>query len=290
MLAIEAENLTKFYGALKALDKLNLTIKQGEIFGYLGPNGAGKTTTIRLLLNLLFPSSGRATVLGYDVVKEGIKVRQAVGYIPGDVYLYEDMTGEELIFYLAAIRAQKPVKLSVLAKRFSCNLKTKIRQLSHGSRQKLAILMAFAFNPPVYLLDEPTSGLDPLMQREFYQLLKEEKNEGKTVFFSSHILPEVEKVCDRVGILKEGRLIAVEDVQALKSKKIRYINLILAKPVASEVLSFPGVEVNQQAPNEFKLVVKGEIDPVLKHLAAFPVEEITITHASLEEVFLTYYG
>jgi len=290
MAVIQTKGLTKFYKQTVGIKDLTLAVSEGEIFGYLGPNGAGKTTTMRLLLNLIFPTSGQAKILGYDVVKEGTKVKEAVGYIPGDVYLYEEMTGEELISYLAGLRGQKPVKFKLLAQRFAYDPQIKIRELSHGSRQKLAILLAFAFDPPVYLLDEPTTGLDPLMQREFYRLLKEEKARGKTVFFSSHILSEVEKVCDRAGILKDGKLVAVEDIEALKEKKIRYIEVVLAKPAPAGVFSLPGVEVLPQGPNEYRLVVKGNIAQVLKKLAEQQVEDIIITHASLEEVFLTYYA
>lgn len=290
MAVIQTKGLTKFYKQTVGLKDLTLAVKEGEIFGYLGPNGAGKTTTMRLLLNLIFPSGGQAAILGYDVVRESTKVKEVVGYIPGDVYLYEELTGDELISYLAGIRGQKPVKFKALAQRFTYDPQIKIKELSHGSRQKLAILLAFAFDHPVYLLDEPTTGLDPLMQREFYRLLKEEKARGKTVFFSSHILSEVEKVCDRAGVLKDGKLIAIEDIEALKKKKIRYIEVVLAKPAPAGIFSLPGVEVFPQGPNEYRLVVKGDIAPVLKKLAEQQVEDVIISYASLEEVFLTYYA
>jgi ABC-2 type transport system ATP-binding protein len=289
MPAIETEGLTKYYGSTRGVEDLNLQIEEGEIFGYLGPNGAGKTTTIRLLLNLIFPTKGKARVLGKDIVKESVKIKEEVGYIPGEVSLYEGMSGEELIHYFAGIRGKEPSRLAELEERFDLNLKTKVRELSHGNRQKLAVLLAFSFDPALYLLDEPTSGLDPLMQREFYSLVKEEKVRGKTVFFSSHVLPEVEKVCDRVGILKNGSLIAIEKVNDLKKKKIRYITVFLAEEVPPSAFSLEGVEVQPQGNRELKLVVRGAIDPVLKCLASYQVDEVTISHASLEEVFLEYY-
>lgn len=289
MPAIETEGLTKYYGSIRGVKDLNLQIEEGEIFGYLGPNGAGKTTTIRLFLNFIFPTKGKATLLGKDIVKESKNIRESVGYIPGEVSLYEGMTGEELVNYFAGIRGKEPSRLGELKKRFDFNLKAKIRELSHGNRQKLAVLLAFSFDPPLYLLDEPTSGLDPLMQREFYALLKEEKANGKTVFFSSHVLPEVEKVCDRVGILKEGNLVAIERVDDLKKKKIRYVTVSLTEEVSPDAFAQAGVEVIPQGNHELKIIVRGAIDPILKRLANYHVDEVTISHASLEEVFLEYY-
>lgn len=269
---------------------MNLSIEEGEIFGYLGPNGAGKTTTIRLLLNLLFPTRGEAKIFGKSVVKEGVEIRSKVGYIPGEISLYEKMTGEEIVSYFAGIRGQKPLRFKELRERFDFNPKAKVRELSHGNRQKLAILLAFSFDPEIYLLDEPTSGLDPLMQQEFYALLREEKERGKTIFFSSHILPEVEKVCDRVGILKEGNLITVEKVDDLKGKKIRHVNVVFSDSVSPEEFKFPAVDVSLSGKRQFKMVVKGDIDPLIKAISRHKVEEISISHASLEEVFLEFYA
>jgi ABC-2 type transport system ATP-binding protein len=287
---VETEGLTKYYGRTKGIEDLSLSIEEGEIFGYLGPNGAGKTTTIRLLLNLIFPTRGKAKIFGKSVVKDGVEIRSRVGYIPGEVSLYEKMTGEEIISYFAGIRGQKPLRFKELQERFDFNPKTKVGELSHGNKQKLAILLAFSFDPELYLLDEPTSGLDPLMQQEFYALLKEEKEKGKTIFFSSHILPEVEKVCDRVGILKEGNLIAVEKVGNLKGKKIRHVSVVFSDSVSPERFKLPGVDVSTSGKRQFKMVVKGDIDPLIKAISKYKVEEINISHASLEEVFLEFYA
>lgn len=288
---IRTEKLTKFYGKQRGIINLDLEINQGEIFGYLGPNGAGKTTTIRLLLGLIFPTSGLANVLRYDIVRESIQIRENVGYIPGDVRLYPKMTGNELLDYFARFRPDKPPVLkNELVKRLDIDLAPRIKEYSHGNKQKLALVIAFMHDPELLILDEPTLGLDPLVQQEFYLLLKEFKSRGKTVFLSSHILPEVERICDRVGIIKEGRLVAVENLETLHLKEVRHLDVTFDKDIDPAEFQLPGVSIVSAQNKSFRLRVRGEIDPVLKTIARFHVEDLVFTHASLEEVFLEFYG
>ncbi len=291
MAVIKIEKLTKYYGASRGIEDLSLEVKQGEIFGYLGPNGAGKTTTIRCLLGLIFPTGGKATVMGHDIVHESFKVRQNIGYIPGDLNLYPKMTGEELLEYFSRFRPDKPAVLKDdLVTRFDLDLTRKTKELSRGNKQKLIIILALMHDPDLLILDEPTLGLDPLMQKEFYKVLREFQARGKTVFLSSHILPDVEKTCERVGIVKEGKLVAIEDVKAVETKKIRHIEVTFLDTVKKEEFDIDGVSVIQANDHEFKLKVKGKIDPVIKVMAKHQVADTIIEHASLEEIFLEFYG
>ena len=219
---IHTEGLSKYYGkALGVLD-LDLDVPQGQVFGYLGPNGAGKTTTIRMLLDLIRPTSGTVRVLGLDVRRHSQAVRRRVGYLPGDLVLYQNLTGRELLDYAASLRGGVDWRVvERLADRLECDLARRIGDLSQGNRQKVGIIHAFMHGPELLVLDEPTMGLDPLMQQVFNQLVREARDEGRTVFLSSHILPEVEQLCDWVGIIRGGRLITVEQVEAMKERAIR---------------------------------------------------------------------
>ncbi|MFZ3062344.1 MAG: ABC transporter ATP-binding protein [Actinomycetota bacterium] len=292
MQIIQTESLTKYYGRIRGVEDLTLEINQGEIFGYLGPNGAGKTTTIRLLLNLIFPTRGRARILGRDIIKESRFIRDNTGYIPGEVHLYPKMTGQELLHYFARFRPDKPPVLKdELVKRLDLNLSPRIRDLSHGTRQKLALVLAFMHDPDLLILDEPTLGLDPLVQQEFYQILKEFKERGKTTFLSSHILPEVERICDRIGILKEGRLVTVESLETMHEKEVRHVEVAFEEDVDPDTFKLPGVSVVSMTNRSFHLRVKGgEINHVVKAIARFKIKDLVFAHASLEEVFLEFYG
>jgi ABC-2 type transport system ATP-binding protein len=291
MAAIETERLTKYYGKTRGIEDLDLTVEKGEVFGYLGPNGAGKTTTIRLLLGLIFPTSGRASLFGLDTVSESYQIRKLLGYIPGDVHLYAKLTGRELVEYFARFRPDRPpALLDELVRRLDLDLGPRIKEYSHGTKQKLALVLAFMHDPELLILDEPTLGLDPLVQQEFYQITKEFKERGKTVFLSSHVLPEVERVCDRVGIIKGGHLVAVESVEGLRSKKVRHLEVTFDEPVDPQIFQFPGVALVSGNRQSFRLRVTGEIDPVVKAIARFKVKDLVFAHATLEEVFLEFYG
>lgn len=292
MQIIQAEGLTKYYGRVRGVEDLTLEVNKGEIFGYLGPNGAGKTTTIRLLLNLIFPTRGRARILGRDIIKESRFIRDNTGYIPGEVHLYPKMTGGELLRYFARFRPDKPPVLrDELVKRLDLDLSPRIKDLSHGTRQKLALVLAFMHDPDLLILDEPTLGLDPLVQQEFYQILKEFKQRGKTVFLSSHVLPEVERICDRIGILKEGRLVTVESLETMHEKEVRHVEVAFEEDVDPDTFKLPGVSVVSMTNRTFHLRVKGgDINHIVKVLARFKVKDLVLAHASLEEVFLEFYG
>ena len=286
---IATDGLTKYYGSHPGLVDLSLQAREGEIFGYLGPNGAGKTTTIRLLMDFIRPTRGKATVLGKDAKRESLSIRQDVGNLPGDVHLYDHMTGEEMLEFLARFRSKPSVFRGQLAERLDLDLSRKIKSYSKGMRQKLGIIQALMHDPSLLILDEPTVGLDPLMQLEFYQIIRDFKERGRTVFMSSHNLPEVERGCDRVGIIREGKLLAVEEIEALKQRRVKKIEVVFQKEVDEKDLSISGVIKTEGRDKHFFLYIKGNLDEVLKHLARFPIEDIVVEKASLEDIFLEFY-
>jgi len=289
---VVAEGLTKFYGRQRGIVDLSIEVERGEVFGYLGPNGAGKTTTIRLLLDFIRPTRGQARIFGKDVSQSGLEIRKHVGYVPGELAMYDNMTGRDFLTYFAHLRNGIDWKyVEELAKRLDCNLSQPIRSLSHGNKQKIALIQAFMHKPDLLILDEPTTGLDPFMQREFYHMIEEVQAEGRTVFLSSHILPEVERVCDRVGILREGKLVAVEGVKDLKSRALRHLEIHFAKPVPKE--AFVGVSGVRDVTMEDDIMhctVVGSLDAVVKAASAFPVDNIITHEPSLEEIFMSFYG
>jgi len=288
--AIQTFGLTKSYGPVLALDGLQLTVEQGDIFGFLGPNGAGKTTTIRLLLDFIRPSSGRAEILGSDTQRESLAVRRRVGYLAGDVSLYESMTGEGLLNLLDHLRGDGSLQHARrLADRLDLALHRRIGEHSSGMRQKLALVAALMPRPELLVLDEPTKGLDPLVQKELYAILKEERERGCTVFLSSHNLPEVEKVCNRVGIVRKGKLVAVEEVEAIKHKKVRLLTLTFSRPVARESLVMQGVEIRSLDGNHAELAVLGHVPDILRRLAELPIEDFEFPEATLEDTFMKFY-
>ncbi|MFN3699217.1 MAG: ABC transporter ATP-binding protein, partial [Dictyoglomus sp.] len=262
---IKTENLTKYYGKHRGVINLNFEVHEGEIFGYLGPNGAGKTTTIRLLLDLIKPTKGKAEIFGKDV-RKSIEIRRKIGYLPGELSLYEDLTGKEFLIYMGNLRGNIDIKfVEELSQRFDCDLSRPIKTLSHGNKQKIGLIQAFIHKPSLYILDEPTLGLDPIIQREFYKLLFELKKQGYTFFLSSHILPEVERVCDRVGIIKDGKMVAVEKIEDLKAKALRSIEIHFAKEVPIDSFSnLPGIKELRKENNVIRFTVVGSIDAVTK--------------------------
>jgi ABC-2 type transport system ATP-binding protein len=290
--AIRFEGLTKFYGQQRGVEDLDLEVKAGEVFGYLGPNGAGKTTTIRMLLDLIRPTRGTATVLGMDAWKDSIEVRRRVGYVPGEPALYPNLTGEELLRYLASVRGGVDWgRIVVLTERLESDLTRRIGTLSRGNRQKLAIIRALMHEPEVLILDEPTSGLDPLMQEVFEQLIREASAAGSTVFLSSHILPDVEQVCDRVAIIRSGRLVAVEEIAVLKSRAFRSLEIQFAGPVPPEAFAgLEGVSNVVVADGVLNCDVSGALDQLVKAAARYTVVNLTTAEPSLEEIFLAHYG
>ncbi len=292
MKAIETEGLTKRYGSARGIEDVTLSVEAGEVFGFLGPNGAGKTTTIRTLLDLLHPTAGSARIFGLDSHRESVAIRARLGNLPGDFGYGPAASGREVIGLLARLRGVAGLgRAESLAKRFRADLDRPLGQLSRGNRQKVGLISATFHAPELLILDEPTGGLDPLMQEEFLALVAEERERGCAVFLSSHELDEVERVCDRVGIVRDGRLIAIERIADLLGKARRKLTAELAEAVdvAAELRALPRVEDVEVAGRRLSLTVAGDIDPVLKALAAHHVLDLEATHPSLEQVFLTYY-
>lgn len=289
---ILTEGLTKRYGRTTALDGLDLEVRSGAVYGYLGPNGAGKTTTIRILMGLLTPTAGRAFVLGRDATAERDEVHRHVGYLPGDFVAYGDLTGAEYLRFLANLRSDVEWRdVDLLAKRFDLDLSRRVGTLSHGNRQKVGIVQAFMHQPDLVVLDEPTTGLDPLMQREFRALVREVRDAGRTVFLSSHVLDEVEAVADTVAILRGGRLVALEDLDALRAKARRRLDITFAgEPPVEALRAVPGVDDVQVLDRTAHVVVVGTMQELMRVAAAHGIERITSHEADLEEIFLTYYG
>ena len=288
--AIETKALTKFYGTNRGVEALDLKIERGEIFGFLGPNGAGKTTTIRLLLDIIRPTSGSAVVLGVDANANALEVKAHTGYLPGELALYEYMTGGELLEHFARIRGIDTDRGSALAQRLGLDLSRRISTLSKGNKQKVGIAQAFMHDPDLLILDEPTSGLDPLVQNEFHQMLREKAGEGKTVFLSSHALSEVEHVAHRVGIIRSGRLVVVEDVATLKARAIRRMEVIFASPPPADVFeNVAGVRDVTVDGSIARFTIDGSVDTLIKTIARFEVTDIVTDEADLEEIFLSYY-
>jgi ABC-2 type transport system ATP-binding protein len=289
---IRTQDLTKVYGHHRGITDLDLEVRPGEVFGYLGPNGAGKTTTIRLLLDYIQPTSGSAWVLGLQSHRDSARIRRQVGYLPGDLRLYDSLSGRELLSFLAGLRGGVPGERAVqLARRLDCDLTREIRTLSSGNRQKLGLIQAFMGDPQLLVLDEPTNGLDPLVQQTFYELVREARSDGRTVFLSSHVLPEVERVCDRVGILRDGRLVAVERIAELRARAIRRLEIEFVQPVSA--VPFAGLEGVTDVTVDgrtLRCTVVGTMDPVLRAATRAEVSTITSVEPSLEEVFLAYYG
>lgn len=291
--AIQLQDVHKYYGRVHALRGVDLEVQPGEIFGFLGPNGAGKTTTIRCLLDLIRPSSGKLSILGIDPQARPVEVRRLCGYLPGELHLDESLTVAESLQLLNRLRSNTAEWGTIvrLAERLQLNLKLRLKNMSKGNKQKAGIVQAFMHHPKLLLLDEPTSGLDPLVQQEVYQMVREASREGATVFFSSHVLSEVQEISKRVGIIRRGKIIEVAETETLINRSYRHIRVTFKSPVAIEALSsIPGAVMEEAVDNQMvTLRVEGEMDPLIKALAAFPVRDLEIEKPSLEEIFLAYY-
>lgn len=289
--AIELQGLTKDYGTIRALDAVSLSVEPGEIIGFLGPNGAGKTTAIRILFDLIRPTSGSARVLGIDCQAGSLAARAHMGYLPGEMHLYEGLTGRQTIDYFATLRQHRPDSGFVdrLLSRLEFDPSRRIGAYSKGNRQKLGLILATMHRPDVLVLDEPTSGLDPLVQDEVARLLFEFAAEGRTVFFSSHVMSEVERMCHRAAFLREGRLIAVEDVAAIKGRSLHIVEVTFAEPVDEEAFRLPGTREIERDGNTIHIQVQDGIDAVLKAIARYEVVDLRTEQPSLDQVFRAYY-
>lgn len=289
---IKIEGLSKHYGDIKALRNLDLEVYRGEIFGYLGPNGAGKTTTIRTLLDLIRPTTGKATIMGYDVNKDSVALHQHLGNLPGELALWGNMDGWALVRYLGGLRGGIDENyVGELAERLDMDMTRRVKKCSTGMKRKLGLIQAMMHKPDILILDEPTSGLDPLMQKIFNELMHEVAEEGRTVFLSSHNLPEVEHICDRVGILRTGKLRAVESISQLKNVRFRWMNISFANgvdPNEFEILDAVSDVTKQNGSVRFR--VTGDLDPVIKVAAKHHVIDLHYDDPTLEEIFLEYYG
>ncbi|HVT00471.1 MAG TPA: ABC transporter ATP-binding protein [Solirubrobacterales bacterium] len=288
--AIEAERLSKVYPGGHGIAELTMTVAAGEVFGFLGPNGAGKTTTIRTLLDLIHPTGGSARLLGLDSRRDSLAIRGRVGNLPGDFGFGRDTTGREALALLARIRGARTERAGELAERFRADLDRPLGELSRGNRQKVGLILAAFHRPELLILDEPTGGLDPMMQEEFLTLVGEERGRGATVFLSSHELDEVERICDRVGIVRDGALVAVERVPELLGRARRKVSVRLADHGGLEDLRrIPGVSDLTSADGAVSFRFAGDLDPVVKALAVHRVADLEVARPTLEEVFLGYY-
>jgi len=283
--AIETKNLTKYYGKIKGIDQLTFSVNKGEIFGFLGPNGAGKTTTIRTLLGFLKPTSGDAYILSRSIRDDSVEIKKIVGYIPGDLNLYGHLTGRQFLDYFMSLRETHATLLDELLHVFDIPLDRMIKGYSKGMKQKLGIIQAFMDDPDIVIMDEPTSGLDPLLQQKFYEFLRREKKKGRTMFFSSHVLSEVDKICDRVAIIRDGSLVALEDIESLKQKKGKIIRVKIKEPPET----FPGPDDMKIQDGWIQFVASDSIDQWIKTLAKFTIVDLDIKDFSMEDIFIHYY-
>lgn len=293
-IAISIQGLSKSYGRVEALRGLDLSVQRSEIFGFLGPNGAGKTTTIRCMLDLIRPQAGEIQVLGMDPRQDPVGVRACCGYLPGDLSVDDNLSVKEVLRFFINLRRGRAewIFVETLAERLALDLNMTVKNLSKGNRQKVGLVQALMHRPEVLLLDEPTTGLDPLVQQTVLEMVVEARQEGATVFFSSHILSEVQAIAERVGIIRQGSLVEVANVGDLLQRSLRRLRLRFATPVDPDsFLAVPGVAlVAQPAPDSLLLEVAGEVDALVKKLAGFPLVDLETERPSLEEVFLAYYN
>ena len=288
---IRAEGLTKYYGQRRGIDELDLAVAPGEIFGFLGPNGAGKTTTIRILLDLIRPTGGSVRVLGLEPRRAGADLRRRLGYLPGDFVVDGGQSSRELLVHLGHLRGGVPeARIRQLADRMELELYARIRSLSKGKRQKVGVIPAFMHEPELLILDEPTSGLDPLLQQTFLALAREAKAAGSTIFMSSHVLSEVQQSADRVGIIRDGRMIAVEAVEELRRRAVRQVEIRFDAPVPLETFAvLPGISEAALDGSVLRCRLTGRADPLVKAAARWGVESMVVEEPDLEALFFTYY-
>ena len=287
---VKVSNLTKFYGKTKGIEKVSFEIHEGEIYGLMGPNGAGKTTTLRSMLNLISSDSGKTNILGKDVNELSSKEISHLSYLPGEFEMYSNLTGKQYLTYISNLRNAKTNNIHLLSDQLDLDLNKKINALSKGNKQKIGIVQAFMNSPKLAILDEPTSGLDPLKQQEFQNIVKEQNKKGCSVLLSSHILNEIEDLCEKVGIIKDGTLIASEQISALKNKTIKKYEVTFENPPSENKLSeIKGIYDLKIKDEIATFTIKGNIDDMIKTISKFTVINLRILEPDLEEIFLTYY-
>lgn len=285
---LEIKNLTKYYGKVLGVKDLSLTLNNGEIFGFIGPNGAGKSTTIRCIMNLINKTEGTVLLNGKELDKDEVSLKELIGYLPSEIHLYEDLTVKQILnyhesFYRKSIHKRR----RELVKRLKLDESKKIEDLSLGNLKKLGIVLAFAHEPKLLILDEPTSGLDPIMQQVFYELLREEKDKGTTIFYSTHILSEISKICDRVGIIKEGELLKVEKVEEMQKKNLNFV--MIESEEIDKIIKDLNLDVALKRNNTIRFKNNLSSDKLIKSLAKYKIDKVLIEEATLEDIFLHYY-
>jgi ABC-2 type transport system ATP-binding protein len=293
-IVIDCKGLTKRYRGtgFDALHDLNLQIRAGEVYGFLGPNGAGKSTTIRTLMNYIQPTGGSATILGMDIVRDSVPIKRSVGYLSSDMAMYSKMTGHQFLDYMSELQpGTDGAYRRDLSRRLKPDLSKRLGDLSRGNRQKVGIIQAFMHKPDVLIMDEPSSGLDPLMQEAFYDLLNEAKKRGAAIFFSSHIFGEVQKICDRVGIIRDGRLIVERNIAEMAKEAAHTFDITFTdKPPLQELKAIKGVRVSGHNGNDVRIHIQGELSPLLKELGKHDVSKLDARQLDLEEMFLRFYN
>jgi len=288
---IETHLLSKFYGRVRGIENLELSVREGEVFGFIGPNGAGKSTTIRILLNLIFPTSGSARIMGLDAIRDSRRIKTTTGYIPSDASPYPSMRVDEFLQYCLRFYPGRSGtdRIQELCTWFELDERRKIAELSMGNRKKVAIIQSLIHRPRLLILDEPTTGLDPLMQARFFDLLRRENEQGLTIFFSSHVLSEVQKFCKRVAIIREGKIIRTEEVDSLRKKQLKKVSVNFLSPVAAS-FSVPGMEKVQVRQGEgIDFMYSGDINVLTASLSSMQIANLTLEEPSLEEIFMHYY-
>lgn len=286
---INTDKLTKFYGKSRGMEDISLNIKKGEVFGFIGPNGSGKSTFIRTILGLIQPTSGNAKLFGFDAIKKGNEVREKIGYIPSEINYYSGMNANELLHYSASFYKNVDLrKIDQLAERFELNLEKDIEDLSFGNKRKVALIQSLLHEPELLILDEPTGGLDPLMQNRFFELLQEEHKKGTTIFFSSHILSEIQRICQRAAIIKEGKIVKEEDIQELMKKQMKNCRLVFKEKPRNIQLP-ENAQKENWVDNKLSFEYLGDVSLLMKWIANQDLLDVTIEEPTLENIFMNYY-
>ena len=291
-IVLRSERLAKNYGRHLGIADVDLEVRAGEVFGYLGPNGAGKTTTIRVLMGFLRADSGKGEVFGLDIRRDSVAIHRKVGFLPGEVHLYENLSGRDYLRFFANLRGGSGwPEAEELASRLDCPLCRPLHSLSLGNKRKIGLIQAFMHKPELLILDEPTSGLDPIVRHEIFRMIEEARKRGQTVFFSSHNLPEVERACDRVAIIRQGRIVATERIEDLKARSVRNLEIHFNEDIDPQAfVSIAGLEILALGKRSLQGRMRGEMDALLKAAARFKVSDFRSQEPDLEEIFLAYYG
>ncbi|MEH7442021.1 ABC transporter ATP-binding protein [Bacillus sp. JJ1122] len=290
MNVIEIKKLTKMYGKARGIEDVSFNVEEGEIFGFIGPNGAGKSTTIRTLLSLIYPTSGSATIFGKDIITAAPEIKKEIGYLPSEVFYYDNMKVLDLLKYSASFYKKDCTnRIKELAEIMELDLTKKIDDLSLGNKKKVGIVQGLLHEPKLIILDEPTSGLDPLMQQKFFELLEKENKKGATILFSSHILSEVQRLCDRVAIIKDGRIVTVEKISTLKENTYKKFKVETSLHMGKEHFKVEGVNQLEQDGNTISFLFRGNINSIMKKVAEIEIENLWVEEPDLEEIFMHYY-